>query len=84
MARAARGLRQPLVSIPTAQASEALANVLNRAGPLAVVIHGLEGLTLERRRVSAESCPDCVPRTGSGLARPVRYVVSAQPHFLVG
>ena len=33
----------PLVSIPTAaQASEALANVLNRAGPLAVVIHGLE------------------------------------------
>ena len=34
----------PLVSIPTAaQAAEALANVLNRAGPLAVVIHGLEG-----------------------------------------
>ena len=44
MARAARVLDSPLVSIPTAaQAAEALANVLDRAGPLAVVIHGLEG-----------------------------------------
>jgi len=34
---------RPLVSIPTAaQAANALANVLNRAGPLAVVIHGID------------------------------------------